>query len=497
VPATPASAVSVLVVPRFAPGEFAARGAVGLLVPGSGPHASRAGALASLVRGKIENSVLGGIPSGRPVISLARRPGPITVYVALPPPGGHANTRRYPIAIVGGGYRGILTSRSTRIPGLVSLADIAPTVLALERGEKPVIHSRPDANAASDLERLDERMTRAHAVRLAGTLILVGSVLAGAILATVLRSEYLGRAGLLAAPAILGSALLLSGAQVTDPWLVGVLLALLTVGGSLLLAVSSRMLLPALVALIAVYLVVLTVWPEVNSLAAIGPHPDGGGRFYGSTNLTSGVLLPVALVAGALAGRRRLWAVALLALVTVGWSRAGADGGGLVMMAAAFLVLGLRLYRVRTGRRVAILATGAFVSGVLLLVGLDAATGGSSHVTRAVGSGPGSLAGDLGHRLHISWATITSTWHAAAVFATALAALATLALSRPRTAAGDALVVGVVVSLLVNDTPTDIAAAGALSYAALWAWSRTRASPRDQTAGITVPAHAGGVPSRP
>jgi len=65
------------------------------------------------------------------VIALAGRPGPITVYVALPPPGRRENARRYPIAIVGGGYRGILTSRSTRISGLVSLADIAPTIRVL------------------------------------------------------------------------------------------------------------------------------------------------------------------------------------------------------------------------------------------------------------------------------------------------------------------------------------------------------------------------------
>jgi len=130
-------------VPPFDPAAYAGRGAVGLFVPGSGQTASRKGALASLLRGKVEPSSLGEVPSGQPLISLARRPAEVTIYVALPPPGKHANTKRYPVAIVGDGYRGILTSGSTRIRGLVSIADIAPTAKAIDLGRRPVIRSRP------------------------------------------------------------------------------------------------------------------------------------------------------------------------------------------------------------------------------------------------------------------------------------------------------------------------------------------------------------------
>ena len=129
----------------------------------------------------------------------------MTVYVALPPPGEHGNTHRYPIAIVGGGYHGILTSRSTRIRGLVSIADIAPTARALADGTTPRIRSSPDTRAAAHLRRLDRRLTDTHDVRLWATLILVGTVLAGALLAFAFRSEYLGRAGVLAAPAVLAA----------------------------------------------------------------------------------------------------------------------------------------------------------------------------------------------------------------------------------------------------------------------------------------------------
>ena len=39
------------------------------------------------------------------------------------------NNRRFGVAVVGGGYHGVLTSPSTRIPGIVSIADIATTAL--------------------------------------------------------------------------------------------------------------------------------------------------------------------------------------------------------------------------------------------------------------------------------------------------------------------------------------------------------------------------------
>ena len=74
------------------------------------------------------------ISTATPTIQLADRPATTTIYVSLPPPGSHHNVTRYPVAIVGPGYRGLLTSGSTRIDGLVSLADIAPTAKAIAAG---------------------------------------------------------------------------------------------------------------------------------------------------------------------------------------------------------------------------------------------------------------------------------------------------------------------------------------------------------------------------
>jgi hypothetical protein len=211
--------------------------------------------------------------------------------------------------------------------------------------------------------------------------------------------------------------------------------------------------------------------PAWNALAVIGPHPDGGGRFYGVTNQVETLLLPPALVLGALAGTALLPVVGLVIAAGIATSRIGADGGGLIVFLAGFLVLWLRL-RALPARRAAV-ATAAAAAAALLLVGIDAATGGSSHVTKAVGGGPGSVLGDLGHRLHLSAASIASTWNNALLFALGIAGLFVLALQRPRSALLDAYLVALAVSFLVNDTPTDVAGYGGLAALGLWLLTRS------------------------
>ncbi|HZG36406.1 MAG TPA: hypothetical protein VEY87_11220, partial [Gaiellaceae bacterium] len=83
--AIPAAAAGVRVVPPFDPAEYADRAAVGLLVPGAGPTVTREGALAALLRGRVEHSLLGGVPAGEPLLRLGR-PGEPEVLVSLPPP---------------------------------------------------------------------------------------------------------------------------------------------------------------------------------------------------------------------------------------------------------------------------------------------------------------------------------------------------------------------------------------------------------------------------
>jgi len=457
-------------IPRF----ISQPAAFGLFVPGAGGRISRAGAVASLRRGKVGDESLGRKPGGRILadVGFGIPQHPVSrplVYVELPPPGRHSNTHRYPVAFVGAGYRGILTSAATRIRGLVSVADIAPTLVSLQKGRSPRIKSSPDADTTDDLRWLDRRLTRVHHDR--GWTYVETILLVLALVAVAPAAGALGGAGAIAA------SMLLSFLGVTTFWVVIVAMLLLTVG--LVFAGSARRrLIPFSVGLFLIgYLAVLTLSSETNSLAVFGARPDGGARFYGIGNQLETLMLAPLIAAVVVGGLPWLAPLGALALVTVGWSKAGADGGGLIVFAAALAVLFLRLRPVPVSWRSAVLAGAGVVALVLALVGIDAALGGSSHVTQAVGSGPGSLLGDLGHRLHLSWLVATRSAVNVGFFLVSLAILVWIGTRRPRRAAIDAMLVALAVSLLVNDTPVEVISLGALGCLALLRFESVNSRP--------------------
>ena len=215
----------------------------------------------------------------------------------------------------------------------------------------------------------------------------------------------------------------------------------------------------------AAYLVVLVVSPETQSLAVLGPHPWGAGRCFGMSNELETLLLAPALVLGVLA--------APLTLLTFGWSRAGADGGGVLVLLSSYVVLLLGV----SPRRLIAAGAVAIVAG-LAFVGLDAATGGSSHVTHAVLHG--GLPHDIWHRWVVSWHGATGTWGRTVVCALCIAVLVAVATRRPRARIVDAFLVGIVVSLVANDTPQDVLFWGAITGVGLARLYRlaARAPPR-------------------
>jgi hypothetical protein len=394
----------------------------------------------------------------------------VTIYVSLPPPGTRPNTKRYPIAIVGDGWHGILKSPSTRIRGLVSIADIAPTALGKRR-----ITASPAPGARADLQGLDSRLRHQHDARNWAVAILALSVLAGSLVALWSRSRGAARAAILAAPVTVAGTIVLSAAGDARPVVLVLLLAAIVVGvcaGGAALLRSRRAIAVFFFGLITAYLVVLAARPEWTALAAIGPNPGEGGRFYGSSNVTTTVLVTVALYAASAFGLRWLAAVALLSIVTVGWSKAGADGGGLLVVVAAFATLAVLRARGRLTARSTALVAGGAAAVAVALVGLDAATGGHSHVTRRVGEGPGAVLDELGNRLHISVERIGTSWHAALVFAIGLVALLVLATRKPGFSHGRALLLATLVSLIVNDSPSDVVSGAAISYGVLWTYER-------------------------
>jgi mono/diheme cytochrome c family protein len=423
--AAPAQA-GVRVVPPFDPADYADRAAVGLLVPGAGPTVTREAALAALLRGKLEHGLLGGIAGGENRIQLGKTGGAM-ILVALPPPGRTRNDVRYPIALLG--RRGLLTSDSTGIDGLVSVTDVATGRLRVVEHDDPV----------QALEQLDDRIDRNSHWRLPLTIALAALLIGLAFL----------RPGL----AIRALLVVLAANLWLSPWLA-------LVAG---IAVLGLPLGWACAAILAAYLVAMGLDAETVALSPLGPSQSG--RFYGVNNLLETLLLAPALVGAALLGRAGV-IVAGLAFVTIGGNRFGADGGGIVVLAAAYLVLWLRLRgEPLTWRLGGLVAAGAVVLALVLL-GLDAATGGSSHVTDAVGDGPAALAGDIADRIELSIRR-TASLGAIVVVLGSLAVLVTVALRARRTPVVDAFLVAIAVSLVVNDTPGDVLGAGAAIAIAL------------------------------
>ena len=419
----PASA-AVRVVAPFPLERYAESGAIGLSVPGAGPNVTRESALNTLLTGKVESSLLGGAPPGEALIRLGVGPPPDTLVVL--PPAGESENDRYPIAVTPG-PRGVLTSDSTRIDGLVSLADVAHGRLEVVAVKDPV----------GTLERLEHRIERNDRIRLPLT-VLVGAI---AYLVAVFAPRFAPRIVLLA----LAANLWLSGWWVVA--LVGLAAAMLPLG-------------LACAAVLGAYLLALGLDPEAVALSPFGPSQ--AGRFYGVSNLLETMLLVPALLGPALLGRVGV-AVAGVAVVAVAGSRFGADGGGLLVLLAAYATLLVRVHGIRLdARRVTAIGAAAVVAGAAL-VALDAALGGASHVTQALGDGPGAVLRDVADRLELS---ARRTFDA---FGPAFAALASLAVvlyvasRRPRRPVTDAVLVALLVSLLVNDTPGDVLGFGAVA----------------------------------
>ena len=418
------AAAAVRVVGPFPLDRHAGSGAIGLAVPGAGPTVTRESALNTLLTGKVVSSLLGGAPAGAPLIQLDDGPPPDTLVV-LPPSGESENTR-YPIAVTPG-PRGVLTSSSTRIDGLVSLSDVAHGRLEVVAVKDPV----------ATLERLEHRIERNDRIRLPLTLLLGGLAYIVAVLAPGLapRVVLLG----------LAANLWLAGWWVVA--LVALAAALLPLG----LACASVLL---------AYLLVLGLDAESIALSPFGPSQ--AGRFYGVSNLLETMLLVPAILGPALLGRLGV-AVAGLSIVAVAGSRFGADGGGLLVLLAAYATLLVRTRGVRLdARRVAVLVV-AGVAAAIVLVGIDAAIGGSSHVTQAVGDGPGAVLGDIADRLELSARRTFGAFGPAFAVLASLAVLVVVATRRPRRPLTDAVLVALLVSLVVNDTPGDVIGFGAVA----------------------------------
>jgi hypothetical protein len=275
------------------------------------------------------------------------------------------------------------------------------------------------------------------------------------------------RAGVLAYGSGLAANLVLGELGASTSWVVLVSMGLAMAAGAPLLALvlrSREAVALAFVLVLAGYVLALGLDASAVALSPFGPSQTG--RFYGVSNLLETMLLVPAFLGAAWANERfglaGFLGVALLAFTAVAGNRFGADGGGAIVLGLGYAVL---LAALLGGRRLTAAAAVAGASTlVAVLVAVDAATGGTSHVTDALGGGADGLASDFGGRIVIGYERTVAHWYVALGVVLCLlgvAALTATTLRRNITQSGRGLLLGyaaaILVSLLVNDAPGDVA----------------------------------------
>jgi hypothetical protein len=502
-PAGSGPTVRVEIVPELDLSEAAAEGAaVGLLVPAWGDTATDEEALESLVSGRLDHPLRR--EEQEPVITVAGPGTPtpagccdVLIQIALPPPGETANDTRYPIAVHGGDFGELLHSPSTRIPGLVSIADVAPTVLELEGRTVPDTvrgHALSSVGAADPvrvLGALDARLAATRDARFEATVAYAALFLVLLATALITRAPKPAAATLFALPAAATASLALSLAGVSEWWAFALVTAALVAGGTLL--ARSRLAAGVLLAVVLVfhYAVFLADGPAL-SLSLLGPNPDGGGRFYGLANELETILAGTALAAAALLWERfglgALIGVGGLALVTI------APGGlGASVTGAGVVVVGLAVLAVDLERRRGLIAVAIAAAAAAAVLAL---------------APPEHLSGDPGRlydRIELSARlAVESTRSILVVFGLGVAPLLVIAWYygrlRERLLKADgacllALLVATLASLIVNDSPDKVLAHGAAWCAAAVAYGLACSRVRRPGDSYRLAAVCVGLPS--
>ncbi len=409
-----------------------------------GPIATLAARARALARTR--RLVVVSVPAGRAgrgqlsALARARTTGELLLIVQLPetpPPGRFGQPpRRYfnqPAFAIGDGQRGSPYSPSTRRDGLVTSIDLAPTILDWV-GVTPPDRMRGvaiEAAAPVSEQRLDALRARWTAVRdgrqatsfmaivlLAGILFLLLGTWRG-IHAATRPSLRAGALGLLWWP----SAVLLAAA-IEPPSHNGEVFII--AGASIVLgAITARLLpwaraplLPAAVCLLA-YTADLALGGDLLTVSALGPSVGTGSRFYGVSNELEPIL-PIVLLAGLAAltaGRTitrqtlALYGVSGLALlVVVGWGRLGADVGGVITVGAAVAVATLVMLPGALSVRRIVVAALVPAAALALLVAIDLALAGGSHLARNLlrADNPSELWELVTRRYELSWRIISS-----------------------------------------------------------------------------------------
>ena len=405
--------------------------------------------------GEVRNSLRGGFPSTLALLfplegALGSEAGS-AIYVGLPEGGRQPNDRRYPILVVGPGYEGLLTSESTRIPGSSRSSTCCPLRSGAKMRSAPSRRrtlpprsststsgstrttasgcrrrcssarssSSSRSGAGCGRARLRRRAPRQPRARDRRGLGLLGRPRRPRPVRCARRPAARGASPLAARPRRLsrrGRRRL--PARPRDRRRDG-------------LAVPVR---PD---------------PELPLLRALEPPGDDAARAWPRRR---GPPLR------ACSGGRRSQGPRCSSSPRSPATDSARTAGGAIVLAAGFAVLAVLL--AGGGRRALAFAVAASLAVALGLIGLDAATGGSSHVTSAIEDGPLGLGGDLVERVELSWERATSSWWvglAVVALLVILAGLVVRTFRRPEPLAELAVplafAAAIAVSLVVNDSP--------------------------------------------
>ena len=435
---------------------FARHGAVGLLVPGTGPTTNRRQALAQLVRGVREDSYLGGVPEGPALLSANLATGTPsrarTIVVTLPPKTLNGapipNDKRYYVAVLGGGFHGLLVSKTTRIPGLVSIVDIAPTALGHQRGSLTSIAA---PHAVATLKTLNAQIHANNRLKLAALIVIACWA--------VFFALFFQRAALTIVPAALLTSVGLGASHATNEVAIMTALVVGAVGGGLALARlcrSDQRLLLLILGVIATYMYFLATRPEWVAVTPLGPTQNS--RFWGIGNQLETLLLAPLLTGAAICARRfgvlGFGAFGALGLFLMTDNRFGSDGGGAIVLGLALALVGATMLRL--GKRGFLLLLGASAAVVLKVVSSNLAAAGPDHLRSAFGNGLTGLWAVAENRVPLSYMPAIHDWPLVMPLALwfLVTFVASLYVARRRPTRDFVLTLGVatVASLLVNDS---------------------------------------------
>ena len=358
-----------------------------------------------------------GADSDKIISALASRSDVTLVVSGVGPAAGDHDRNLQVIYRLGTTLPGLMTSDSTRRPGIVNLTDLTRTLIGFTLGTEPVpatlpidgnpievnTDQTPSAAALADhLRSIHNLSSVAVAGYVAGTI--VGVVLAAVLAIALVRRRWRTAWVMMAGLGTLTATLMLTG---SIPWqsqahpavvLVITLVAWAAVLTAATVQLSRWWRIPIPIVAAGLTMAAFTTDAALGGLmepgSLLNSKPIVGGRWYGFGNVTFGCYAAsILVVAGYVAhrylraGHRLAAMIGVLAIGAVGvlaegWPTMGSDFGGVITLVPAVLlmVLGISGRRVTWPKLVGIVAAAVIVVAVVSLLDWSRGAGHRTHL---------------------------------------------------------------------------------------------------------------------